>query len=95
MKLYAKTTSERATKGQGGNKYLEIDITTENGGKISSIKVYPNTEARPDSGMMVIILPSGKTIRHEFEIKGKKQQTANLCNCGMNAGFHTKQNNCK
>jgi hypothetical protein len=27
MKLYAKTTSERASKGQGGNKFLNIDIT--------------------------------------------------------------------
>ena len=27
MKLYAKTTSERASKGQGGNEYLDIDIT--------------------------------------------------------------------
>ncbi len=26
MKLYAKVTSERASKGQGGNKKLEIDI---------------------------------------------------------------------
>lgn len=26
MKLYATTTSERATKGQGGNEYLDIDI---------------------------------------------------------------------
>lgn len=26
MKLYATITSERATKGQGGNKYLDIDI---------------------------------------------------------------------
>ncbi len=26
MKLYATTTSERASKGQGGNKYLNIDI---------------------------------------------------------------------
>jgi hypothetical protein len=29
MKLYAKTTSERATKGQGGNKYLSIEIKTD------------------------------------------------------------------
>ena len=29
MKLYAKTTSERATKGQGGNEYLNIEITAE------------------------------------------------------------------
>lgn len=27
MKLYATVTSERASKGQGGNKYLDIDIT--------------------------------------------------------------------
>jgi hypothetical protein len=26
MKLYATTTSERATKGQGGNDYLEINL---------------------------------------------------------------------
>jgi len=29
MKLYATTTSERASKGQGGNKYLEIAIQVE------------------------------------------------------------------
>jgi hypothetical protein len=27
MKLYAKTTSERASKGQGGNKFLSVVIT--------------------------------------------------------------------
>ena len=26
MKLYASVTSERATKGQGGNDYINIDI---------------------------------------------------------------------
>jgi len=26
MKLYARTTSERATKGQGGNKEITIDL---------------------------------------------------------------------
>lgn len=30
MKLYATTTSERASKGQGGNKLLNIDITAGN-----------------------------------------------------------------
>ena len=28
MKLYATTTSERATKGQGGNKFLNIKIAS-------------------------------------------------------------------
>jgi len=30
MKLYATTTSERATSGQGGNKFLNISILVEN-----------------------------------------------------------------
>ena len=29
MKLYASVTSERATKGQGGNDFLTIEITAE------------------------------------------------------------------
>lgn len=29
MKLYATTTSERASKGQGGNKFLEIVLKAE------------------------------------------------------------------
>ena len=27
MKLYATTTSERASKGQGGNKYINFELT--------------------------------------------------------------------
>lgn len=34
MKLYAKTTSERASKGQGGNDYIIIKLTVENGSKL-------------------------------------------------------------
>ena len=29
MKLYATVSSERATKGQGGNQFLEIEIKAE------------------------------------------------------------------
>jgi len=29
MKLYATVTSERARKGQGGNEYIEINITAD------------------------------------------------------------------
>jgi hypothetical protein len=45
MKLYATTTSERASKGQGGNKYLHIDILckTDLGNEIiSQINVETN-----------------------------------------------------
>lgn len=39
MKLYATITSERATKGQGGNKYLEIEIQAE---KVNGIPTRAN-----------------------------------------------------
>jgi len=34
MKLYATTTSERASKGQGGNEYICISLTVQNGSKL-------------------------------------------------------------
>lgn len=37
MKLYATITSERATKGQGGNDYIIINLNVQNGSK----KDYP------------------------------------------------------
>ena len=39
MKLYALTTSERASKGQGGNDYLEISISGENEAIVMFMKV--------------------------------------------------------
>lgn len=34
MKLYAQTTSDRASKGQGGNKWICIKLTVQNGSKL-------------------------------------------------------------
>ena len=31
MRLYSTTTSERASKGQGGNDYIEIELKAEHG----------------------------------------------------------------
>jgi hypothetical protein len=31
MKLYAKATSERTSKGQGGNEYIDIKLTVQGG----------------------------------------------------------------
>ena len=39
MKLYATTTSERASKGQGGNEYLNIEITGELKQKLGIVSV--------------------------------------------------------
>lgn len=41
MKLYAKTTSERASKGQGGNKFLNILVQNEDKHKILKIDIKP------------------------------------------------------
>lgn len=44
MKLYATTTSERASKGQGGNKEIVIDIRAGSTARelIARIKVFPS-----------------------------------------------------
>ena len=49
MKLYATTTSERASKGQGGNRYLDIDIYTTN-------------REKPTHHVHVIVSPDGGVI---------------------------------
>ena len=46
MKLYATVTSERATKGQGGN-WLEIEILGENKKLLGIIKVFPQDKNNP------------------------------------------------
>jgi hypothetical protein len=42
MTLYATVTSERATKGQGGNDYLEIVITGAHETELITLKIHPN-----------------------------------------------------
>lgn len=39
MKLYATTTSERATKGQGGNEYINIDLIADDKNHLSMGKI--------------------------------------------------------
>lgn len=39
MKLYATTTSERASKGQGGNNRLDIQLQGENGQELGVISL--------------------------------------------------------
>lgn len=43
MKLYATTTSERATKGQGGNE-LEIKVFDENRDELFKINVFKDSD---------------------------------------------------
>jgi len=50
MKLYATTTSERASKGQGGNDYLQIEITDGEKNILGIINVMP----KPDGAIAVL-----------------------------------------
>ena len=74
-KLYATATSEKASKGQGGNEFLRIDITAEN---IAGIPTRTNMyslaiSAMPDGGLYAEIMKySDHSIIVLDEIKGKK-----------------------
>ena len=85
MKLYATVTSERATKGQGGNNFLRIELTIGDGlnpkdiGAIELVNVgderyqlryYPTTK---HDG---VLLTNGNFPQIE---KGKRQKGNNNC----------------
>lgn len=89
MKLYAKTTSERASKGQGGNEYLEIQISAEGfKGMPTRTNLYRISLSKNDSdgGLYAELL---KYSTHEViildNIKGEKQKTVKCGNCGRPA----------
>ena len=42
MRVYANITSERASKGQGGNEYLDIVITGAHQTELITLKVVPD-----------------------------------------------------
>lgn len=49
MKLYATTTSERASKGQGGNEYIIIDLkvgSAKNSFSIGQVEVILNNDTK-------------------------------------------------
>jgi hypothetical protein len=78
MKLYATTTSERATKGQGGNEFLTIEIQAEKWEGIPTrANLYRLSISKNDNqgGLYAELL---KYSNHEIivldNIKGKKQK---------------------
>ncbi len=50
MKLYATTTSERASKGQGGNEYIEVEVLNEQKRRIHILHIIP----RGDDNLFII-----------------------------------------
>lgn len=102
MKLYATVTSERATKGQGGNKYLKIEITNDKKERLAMITVEPKL---PSMELQSIRIDYDRYISHVIKIpwddwnkeqRGKKQKgecvnkdsNGNACyDCECPSGF--------
>ncbi len=76
MKLYATTTSERASKGQGGNKYVRTDYFTENGERKLCVIIE---QLKQDEAHISVSSVNGDEIkqvyRHSFiNTKGKQKK---------------------
>lgn len=79
MKLYATTTSERASKGQGGNDFLKVDIFT--GSEKESIhRACIKLDVVDDEAVMQVwdIKKGELCERQIYKLKGK-QQKSKLC----------------
>lgn len=78
MKIYATTTSERASKGQGGNEYLLIQVGDDTG------KVQLLLQVFNDNGTVTATIKDVDELRpYAFkkvwqvsETKGKQQKTS-------------------
>jgi hypothetical protein len=74
MKLYATTTSERASKGQGGNKFIKSVITADEEVILNAIVEDYNE----DEWQTIITTPDGQQIfTSPKQIKGKQQKGDN------------------
>ena len=75
MKLYATTTSERATKGQGGNNYLKIEVKDEKKEVIMKIDVDFTIK-----GLDYTFWADPRKLR-EVKEKGEKQKGEKVNHC--------------
>lgn len=84
MKLYAETSTERASKGQGGNKFLLTTFKDLNGDTILNVSITPRDEITEDGMQEYLVKIDGavnKKVCHWSRIKGNKKKS-DLCNCG-------------
>lgn len=75
MKLYATVTSERASKGQGGNKYIDINL---NVGSATESEHFANVRLNIIDGVYTLWI-DGEIVK----TKGNKQKGENNCGCGI------------
>lgn len=81
MKLYATVTSERASKGQGGNTRLDIQLTVGTADRQIPAGVIALREI--EKGVFTIVyFKDGEGIHlNRIEAKGNKQKDE--CECGI------------
>ena len=67
MKLYGNIKSERASKGQGGNDYLEVEILNANKDVVATVKVSPD-----DSGKVKLFISNNPKLADVFLVDRKE-----------------------
>lgn len=88
MKLYATTTSERAMKGQGGNKMVNIALYIEDR-KNPRFRMF--VTSRDDGSTDVVLSDMNKPFPNQVfqeNIKGEKKKGECSC-CGEIGGRHS------
>ena len=95
MKLYANVKSDRACKGQGGNNYIEIDLTCGSESnridagtiRMKYIKLEGSLNENDEVELSYFKTDKGYQVLNTIKIpqtKGKKQKTAKQCdNCNI------------
>jgi len=69
MKLYATVTSERASKGQGGNEYVEIELMGKNKFIMATMTFIENNDKYH---LFLDSVDNNLLNFHQFPTKGKK-----------------------
>lgn len=87
MKLYATVTSERASKGQGGNKYLDIEIRLGSSSNSKLVAIVNVAREESMKGYGVNFRPikeAGASIFFsDAEIEGTKGKQQKGKECGL------------
>lgn len=96
MKMYATVSSERATKGQGGNNHLDIDIFV--GSSNESKKIIEGTITPEGNGYVVYITTLGQgdddqCIDTIVKVKAEQKKGETCLTCG-DSGWLSKSDRC-
>jgi type IV secretory pathway VirB9-like protein len=101
MNLYATVTSERASKGQGGNEFIRIDLL--GGSKVNPVdmgrlemrmknddKYCQLVHYAPDDKVQIVYINSPR-----YNTKGEKQKGEPLAHCDNHATYDWDCEDCE